>query len=66
MWFPLISERGRMVMVWADMVAVCFSISVDRVWGVQDWAILQHTRVLVRTRVGIGQIGLGFRPLLGH
>lgn len=41
------------------MAAVSFGTSVDWMWGVPDLAGFQHSLVLVRTRVGVGQARLG-------
>ena len=45
-----------------EMAAVSVSKSADWVWSAPDWARLQHTLVLGRTRVGVGQSGLDLCP----
>lgn len=42
------------------MAAVSRGMGMDRLWGMPDWARLQHPLMLVRARMVAGQAGLGF------
>lgn len=48
-----------------DMTVVSLGMGVDWIWGVPGWETLQHSFVLVRTRLRVGQAGLSL-PLLKH
>ena len=42
-----------------DINSVSLGMDVDLIWGKTDWARFQHPLLLVRSRVSVGQTGLG-------